>query len=139
MGHKFSNRAIYSMVVVLSIMLIPLTAFGKDKKQTQITFTEKSFDFGNIREENGKVYHDFEFTNSGEETVVILNAVTTCGCTKADYPKQPLKPGEKGIITISFNPKGYGGEFIKVVTVRTINQRIKLKITGVVIPKDNQE
>ena len=127
-----------TFILLLSLLLLPLSAFAKDEKDGKVTFTEKGHDFGNIKEANGKVHYDFIFTNTGGKPVVILNAITTCGCTKADYPKHPIKPNETGVITVTFNPRDYTGEFLKVITVRTPNQRIKLKISGVVIPKNVQ-
>ena len=78
-----------TFILLLSLLLLPLSAFAKDEKDGKVTFTEKGHDFGNIKEANGKVHYDFIFTNTGGKPVVILNAITTCGCTKADYPKHP--------------------------------------------------
>ena len=80
---------------------------------------------------------EFEFINTGTEPLVIYSADPTCGCTVPDFPKKPIKPDERGIIKISFNPAGYEGGFLKTVKVRT-NGREKsttLSLEGSVIPK----
>ena len=74
----------------------------KDGKKPKMTFTETSHDFGTITD-GEIVTHTFEFTNTGEGDLIISEAVTSCGCTVPEYPKHPLKPGEKGkVLTSSY-------------------------------------
>lgn len=40
--------------------------------------------------------------------VVILSAATNCECTKAAYPKKPLRSGEEGVIEVSFEARERG-------------------------------
>lgn len=49
--------------------------------------------------------------------VVILSAATNCECTKAAYPKKPLRRGEEGEIEVSFEARETG-YFRKTITVR---------------------
>ncbi len=53
---------------------------------------------------------NFEFSNGGGGTLVIHDAVTSCGCTTADYPSHSLTPGEKGMIKTTFHSKGHAGD-----------------------------
>ncbi|MDE6402686.1 MAG: DUF1573 domain-containing protein [Muribaculaceae bacterium] len=102
-----------------------------------ITLESTSHDFGNISEDGGPVSCEFEFTNTGDEPLVIISANASCGCTRPEYPKKPVQPGKKGIIKITYLPAGRPGEFSKTVRVRTNAprpKRINLNITGVVIP-----
>lgn len=117
-------------------LLIPFAVMAKEKKGLA-EFVTKSHDFGNIREADGKVSYDFVFKNTGDESLVIISATTTCGCTKADYPKHPIAVGDSSVIKVTFDPKNNSGEFIKAITVKTPFQRIKLKITGAVVPKNS--
>ena len=61
----------------------------------------------------------FSFTNTGEADLVISNAKGSCGCTVPEYPKQPIAPGEKAYIKVSFSPKGKNGMQNKTVTLTT--------------------
>ena len=61
---------------------------------------------------------DFEFTNTGKTDIVITNVKPTCGCTVADYTKTPIKPGEKGKVTATYNAANKGA-FTKTITVTT--------------------
>jgi hypothetical protein len=99
-----------------------------------IQFTEESFDFGNVIEEDGPVIHEFVFTNSGHKPVQILSVKPSCGCTTPGWSKEPIIPGKTGIIKASFDPKGRPGFFNKSLTVTTDydNQPIVLQIKGTV-------
>ena len=78
-----------------------------------------------------------EFVNDGDTPLVIISANATCGCTRPKYPTDPVKPGGKGVIKVTYLPKGRPGEFEKTVKVRTNskkNKKVVLKISGVVVP-----
>ncbi|MDE6449059.1 MAG: DUF1573 domain-containing protein [Muribaculaceae bacterium] len=103
-----------------------------------IEFVNTSHDFGNIKEEGDPVSYEFEFTNTGDEPLVIVSASASCGCTRPEFPKKPIKPGKTGVIKVTYLPKGRPGEFTKTVRVRTNAKRpkkVNLKISGVVIPE----
>lgn len=103
-----------------------------------VDFKAKSHDFGTIKEADGSVTYEFEFTNTGTSPLVVVSANAECGCTKPQYPKKPIKPGEEGVIKVTFIPTGYKGEFVKQIKVKTNDKKsktVKLKISGVVIPK----
>lgn len=102
-----------------------------------ISFAQTTHDFGVISENGGPVTCDFVFTNTGDGPLVILSASASCGCTRPDYPKKPVKAGKKDKITVTYNPKGRPGEFTKNITVRTNvkgKKKVTLKIKGNVTP-----
>ena len=62
----------------------------------------------------------FTFTNAGEQPLVVNQAIASCGCTVPEYTKEPIKPGEKGEIKVTYNGEGkFPGHFKKSITVRT--------------------
>lgn len=86
-------------------------------KQSAIKWDNEIHDFGDI--EKGKpVTYDFSFTNTTNETVLITTVKPACGCTAANYTKTPIKPGEKGMVSATFNAASPGG-FQKTVTILT--------------------
>ena len=108
--------------------------------QPGISFTQTTHDFGVIPENGGSVTTTFEFTNPGDGPLLILNASASCGCTRPEYPRKPVKPGKKDKITVTYNPKGRPGEFTKNVTVRKNvkgKKKVVLKIKGNVTPASN--
>lgn len=86
------------------------------KKRPILSFKNKTFDYGMI-EQGDKVSHTFHFTNKGEADLVIKNAEASCGCTTPTYPFIPIKPGETGTISVTFNSTGKMGTQRPHVTV----------------------
>lgn len=83
-----------------------------------IRFDEELHDFGNINRKGGDLRWTFEYTNDGEEPLVIIRCMTTCTCLKFDYPRRPIAPGETGQINIIYEPhKVEDGNFHRVLQV----------------------
>ena len=89
-------------------------------------------DFGSIAESAGVVSCDFFIKNTGTTPVVITKVTASCGCTAPDWTKEPIASGKEGFVKVTFNPKGYSGDFTKTLVVFTNGnpQSIRLKITG---------
>ena len=79
-------------------------------------FDEMEFNFNKIKQ-GEKVEHDFKFINNGTEPLIISQAQGSCGCTVPEWPKQPIKPGETGTISVTFNSAGKMGMQDKTVTI----------------------
>ena len=74
-------------------------------------------DLGKISEGQA-IEISWRFKNTGNKPLVIQNVQAGCGCTIADKPKQPVAPGENGVIKAKFNSAGQGaGHVQKTVTV----------------------
>ena len=90
------------------------------QKQADIKFDKTTYDFGTFSENNPKVTCVFKFTNTGDDLLVIHQAVASCGCTVPSYTKEPIKPGESGEIKVTYDGKGkYPGHFKKSITIRS--------------------
>ena len=124
------KRLIFTLIA--SVMMI--AAFAKDK--AEITFKTTEHDFGYIKEDGGSVSCEFEFTNTGNKPLLIIDAVPSCGCTRPEYPKRPIAPGDTGIIKVEYQPLGRTGAFKKDIRVNTNGKEKKviLYIIGVTIP-----
>lgn len=102
--------------------------------QAKIQFDKLTYNFGSFSESQPVQKCTFTFTNTGDKPLIINQAVASCGCTVPQYTKTPVKPGEKGSITITYNGKGkFPGHFKKTVTVRTngVPEMTRLYIEGV--------
>ena len=96
-----------------------LTNVGNENpNQASFKFTEEAFDFGTIMQ-GDKVLHDFEFTNTGKEPLIISQAAGSCGCTVPEWPKEPIAPGAKNVIKVTFNSAGKQGMQDKTVTLQS--------------------
>lgn len=120
------------MKSVLFVILVFL--FLDSYAQPVIHFTQSVHDFGNIKEVNGQVSYDFEFTNNGTAPILIKNVESSCGCTSPQWTKQPVLPGKKGFVKATFDPKERPGYFDKTITVfsNTKTPQLELKIKGLV-------
>lgn len=100
----------------------------------EITFQEKSFDFGDIQQGN-QVSHKFVFQNTGSEPLMVLQVQTTCGCTAPEWPKKPIPPGDSSEIVVNFNTTKKVGRQNKIITVYTNGKKAeeKLKIVANVL------
>ena len=83
---------------------------------TQMTFASDEYDFGKVKE-GTQVTHEYEFTNTGKENLIINNAKGSCGCTVPQWPKEPIAPGKTGVIKVVFDSKSKSGPQSKRVTI----------------------
>lgn len=122
--------------VLFTVCLVAISAVADDK-QAEATFTVMSHDFGTIKEANGPVSCTFEFTNTGNKPLLIIDATASCGCTRPEYPSKPIKPGKKGKIKVTYSPIGRPGAFKKTIKIKTNGKERTtiLRIEGTVIPK----
>jgi len=116
----------------------PATANETNKKPEEyavMTFKNMSHNFGDILE-NQKVETTFEFTNTGKVDLLISNCAAMCGCTVPKWPREPIKPGEKGSIKVVFDSAGRSGVNKKIVTVyaNIESKTLELKFTANVRP-----
>ena len=110
-------------VIMLFILFLSLgSVFAQNdgaQKKPDIFFTEATFDFGQI-ESNKLAKHDFVFYNSGTAILLLKDVKPSCGCTIPTWPRQPIKAGESGKISVSFDPKDDVGKvFNKSIKVTT--------------------
>lgn len=89
----------------------------KAPAQSELKWNEETHNFGQI--EKGKpVSYEFAFTNTTNEPIILTNVKASCGCTATNYTKTPVKAGETGTVTATYNAAS-PGNFHKTVTVTT--------------------
>lgn len=102
-------------------------------KKAEIKFDTLRINLGTFSEKDGEQQCSFTFTNVGDAPLVINQAFASCGCTVPTYTKDPIKPGEKGKVDVTYNGKGKAeGHFLKTITIRTNakNEIVRLTIEG---------
>lgn len=109
------------------------TAIVAAAGKASFKWTEKTHDFGKIAR-NKPVTHKFEFTNNGTEPLVISEVKASCGCTVANYTKDPIAPGATGFVTATYNAAN-PGIFSKTVTINanTDDTTVLLTVKGEVV------
>ena len=104
----------------------------------KIKFEQTTHDFGEL-DEGQYAKHTFTFINEGDRPLLLREVKPGCGCTASDWTKEPVQPGQSGIITAVFNSRGMAGrtffKSISVTTNQSDNAQVVLFIKGKVISK----
>lgn len=126
---------------IFVFMLASICAFAQSNHETSIVNTGASinwssattYDFGNVKK-GTPVTSTFEFTNNGNEPLIISEAKGSCGCTAVEYTQKPIAPGAKGFVKATFNSSSIGA-FYKSVTVSAniSSKAVVLNIKGQVV------
>lgn len=101
---------------------------------TSFEWHDTLIDFGT--EKKGKqVEIKFTCINTGSKDLVLANVKPSCGCTLADYSKQPIAPGKSGFIKATFDTnKSHGGQVRKSISYEVnSNNKPRLIFTGTVL------
>ena len=85
-------------------------------KPENLSFNEEIHDFGTVAE-GGDINTEFVFKNTGKEPIIIQSVNVSCGCTSPSWSKDPVLPGKKGIIPVTYHTQGRVGQFNKPITV----------------------
>lgn len=101
----------------------------------QMNVSQQVFDFGKVSA--GEVIaHDFVFTNTGNQLLVINDVHTSCGCTTAKDWSHEIPPGKQGIISINLETINVvSGPVTKSITVAcndTNHPVVTLQMAGTV-------
>lgn len=125
----------YVKTIILVAFLAAPVSGAAQNSTSSLLFEDYEWDFGTLREVDGKVSHVFKFTNTGSSPVVIERVKVDCGCTAVNYDREPVKPQGEGFIEIVFDPDRFSGKFSKGVTVYSDGGRNRnlLRVTGSVI------
>ena len=97
---------------------------------TSVTVNRMVVDYGNFPQSE-KQSASFMLTNIGTGLFVIQDIITSCGCTKVEYSKEPVRPGETLEVKVIYEAEETG-HFDKVVTVycNAKNSPISLRVKG---------
>ncbi len=122
------------IVLLLAIGLMTLGLQAQEKK-AEITFETDVIDYGDVAHGSDGT-REFKFTNTGTAPLVISKAYSTCGCTVPSPPKDPIAPGETGVIKVKYDTNRAPGPIRKTITVYTnaSAEPSTLKITGNLLP-----
>ena len=75
--------------------------------RTTITMDKPEIDFGTFPMTEKKEGM-FWLTNTGTNLLVVHQVVTSCGCTKVEYDRRPVRPGDTLRLNIRYEPDDSG-------------------------------
>jgi len=131
-------------VILITACLIAVVAFSQvftasiakpsaPKPIATFKWIATSFDFGKVKKDV-PVAHEFTFTNTGSEPLVITSVHTTCGCTVTEFSKDPIPVGGEGFVKATYSAATIG-IFTKPITIKanTGEDVVMLSIRGEVV------
>ncbi len=109
-----------------------VTGKGKqpDAFATKMTVDRTDYDFGTFPMSESQECI-FRITNTGSSLLMVQDVVTSCGCTKVEYDKHPVPPGQSMDLKVIYEAEE-SGRFTKVVTVYSNAETspVRLRIKG---------
>jgi hypothetical protein len=114
----------------MKLLLLLLTVLIGGRAQ----FDRTVYDFGTISQADGPQTCVFTVTNTGDEPLTILSAISSCGCTNVRWTRTSLAKGEKGKIEATYTNEDGPYPFDKTITVylSDIRKPVVLHLRGVV-------
>ncbi len=109
------------------------TGSSQAENYAEIKFDTLRCNLGVFPETDAVRKYSFNFTNTGTAPLIINQAFASCGCTVPEFTKEPIKPGERGSINVTYNGEGLlSGRFSKTITIRSNarNRIVRLVIEG---------
>lgn len=118
------------LAIILGILLLSATVLTAQETTRTYSFDRTSHDFGTIRANQAQTT-SFKITNDGTSPLVLLDVKISCNCTKVDWPRQPVLPGNSAEIKVTYKDKDPGA-FYKTIEVTTNGtpRRAQLRLKG---------
>ena len=124
MGNPIHNPKVKE----LYLGLITGSRSSKSSEQTtSVSINQTEQDFGSFPKEE-KQERSFVLTNTGKGLLVIQDIVTSCGCTKVEYSKEPVRPGGTLEVKVIYEAEK-AEHFNKTVTVYCNTKDSPLRFT----------
>lgn len=126
-------------LILLLVLFLESMVFAQSGAKIVFKDTDNTIDYGTVSKDTDDGVRSFEFTNLGNEPLIITNVQSSCGCTVPSKPDGPILPGKTGKITVKYNMNP--GVIRKSITVETNASNyeggiVKLTIKGEVIVKN---
>ena len=97
------------------------------RQTTQVSVNQTELDFGTFSKEE-KQERSFVLTNTGNGLLAIRDIITSCGCTKVEYSKEPVRPG--GTLEVKVTYEAEQAEYFnKTITVYCNAEDFPLRLT----------
>lgn len=116
---KLKNNSVQLIAWISIVLLLSITSLSwaqTNEEFGEISFDTLSFDIGKIDKTIKTL--TVNYTNAGPGKLTIYHVVTPCTCTAANFNKEAISKGKKGMITIKLDPtKLPFGPFTRTLTI----------------------
>lgn len=120
-------------MTVVTLLFLGFTAHA----QANIEFKSDVVDYGEIAYGSNGL-RTFNFTNTGDEPLIIKKVNSSSGCTIPTKPEGPIAPGKSDVIQVKYDTKREG-PIRKTITVYSNSAEkptYTLRIKGRILPKE---
>ncbi|WLD24459.1 DUF1573 domain-containing protein [Flavobacterium dauae] len=121
---------------IVALTLVGAASYAQTGPKIEFKAENNTIDYGTVVKGVDSGVRSFEFTNTGDEPLVITNVRSSCGCTIPSKPAAPIMPGKSDKIEVKYN-MGLG-PISKTITVESNakniqNGTVQLYIKGKVV------
>ncbi|VXB64752.1 conserved exported hypothetical protein [Flavobacterium sp. 9R] len=125
-----------NLIIVIATALFTISTYSQSGPKIQFSAPDNTIDYGKVSKNADNGIRTFEFKNTGDAPLQIINILSTKECSILSKPTSAIQPGQNGKIEVKYNMTP--GPIRKTITVETnaVNQengRVALKIKGEVI------
>jgi hypothetical protein len=125
-----------NLIIAIALFIISISSYSQNGPKIEFSTPENTIDYGKVNKTSDNGIRVFDFKNTGDAPLLILNILSTKECVILNKPSAPIPAGESGKIEVKYNMTP--GPIRKTITVETnaVNQengRVALKIKGEVI------
>ena len=102
--------------------------------QPQLKFKNIKKNFGFVKK-GEIVFLEYEFTNTGNQPIIITDAKVECSCTIVEFPKFPVAPNQTEKVMVKFDTKSVYDRQDRTVEIisNSKNAIQKIRFKGVVL------
>lgn len=106
------------------LFVLSFSAVSQQREGAVLEYVKESEELGKIFVERVEpVRLDVEFINEGDEPLLISSVRACCGTRVKSYPKEPLMPGEKGIVEVEFRLAARPHQINRRVSIMSNDER----------------
>jgi len=97
------NITLIPLIIGLFLQLVPAMGYGAGQGP-RLQFIKESENIGRVLADDPILIQlSIEFTNSGDQPLIISNVRGCCGTRILEFSKNPILPGQKGTIKVDLN------------------------------------
>lgn len=135
------KRFISLAIVIAATFSVSCSQTNQTESAVNIDAAGPVIEFANLEHDYGTITQgadgncEFVFTNTGTQPLTLENVRSSCGCTVPNWPKEPIAPGQTGVIKVKYDTQRVG-PISKTITVTSNGSEtpLILKIKGKVEP-----
>lgn len=129
------------MFFICSFLLASFIGFASNRADgPELKFDKQQHDYGTVYvDEMPETKLAIEFTNSGDQPLLFSNVRACCGTRVTQWPREPINPGEKGVVNIEFTLAPRPQRISRTVTVSSnsaTNPTAIYRILGQIVERE---